>query len=443
MRSSPAHHPGMSPAKKFMSGKFGLLKSAASLALAVSLFFVSFASSGAFPESPPLVIHFDQPLGPVNPRIGFLGGLRDSFPDRLVQPLHPSLWRIGHQFQGRIAGGLTGAVDRVEHLGAAYKLVMSDLIPSGHTNWVKYEADVKKLVEKMGPRSRSIIWEPVNEPDISHKPIEKYYELYAHAFKALREAEPGATICGPGFAYPSHEKYRQFLDYCREHHLECNYLAWHYTGWDPNYPEQANWGLGRLREFIAAYSEQKVREIHCDEWGAGPDKPGRLHPGRAVLWFYYLENVYQVDRACRANWGKADDFLGGIVNAQGEPFPVYHVYRLYAGTKGQTRVAVEGNSKTVACLASQGKDHREVLLGSVAKTTGSVVLKLQGLGGEKLEPELRVIPATNLDAIMPQAEFPLVRDFALEQKDGAWQLTIPTVEENQAYHLILRPAGNR
>ena len=146
-----------------------------------------------------------------------------------------------------------------------------------------------------------------------------------------------------------------FLDYCREHHRECNYLAWHYTGWDPHYPEQARWRLGRLRELIAEYPEQRIREIHCDEWGAGPDKPGRLHPGRAVVWFHYLENVYNVDRACRANWGREDDYLGGLVDADGCPFPVYHVYRLYAGMGGQTRVATEGNSRTIACLASRAQ----------------------------------------------------------------------------------------
>ena len=186
------------------------------------------------------------------------------------------------------------------------------------------------------PQSRRIIWEPVNEPDISYKPIAGYYELYAHAFKALREAEPQAQICGPGFAFPSYDKYRAFLDYCRANHLECNYLAWHYTGWDPAAPEKQKWHLGRLRELQKEYKEQKIREIHCDEWGAGPDKPGRLQPGRAVVWFHYLENVYGVDRACRANWGRQDDYLGGIITSSGEPLPVYHAYRYYGSTKGQT-----------------------------------------------------------------------------------------------------------
>ncbi|MBN2473145.1 MAG: hypothetical protein JXB62_00955 [Pirellulales bacterium] len=293
-----------------------------------------------------------------------------------------SLWRIGHQFRGRIGQGLSAAVDRVESLGSAYKLVMSDLIRSQPTNWAVYEADVKKLVEQVGDRSGTIIWEPVNEPDISHKPIEKYYELYAHAFKALREADPKAQICGPGFAYPAYDKYGSFLDYCRKNNLQCNYLAWHYTGWNSDAPEQAKWQLGKMREFLGEYPDQKIKEIHCDEWGAGPDKPGCLHPGRAIVWFHYLEHVYQVDRACRANWGKTDDYLGGIVTRDHQPHPVYHVYRWYGQTKG--------------------------------------------------------IPGTDLDGILEADQIPLAKGCKLERNGDDATLTIENVEENQAWQIIFR-----
>ena len=120
-------------------------------------------------------------------------------------------------------------------------------------------------------------------------------------FQGVTPGRPRAQICGPGFAFPSYIKYRAFLDYCRSNHLECNALAWHYTGWDPAVPEKQLWQQGRQREFLTEYPEQKIGEIHCDEWGAGPEQPGRLQPGRAAVWFHYLENVYQVDRACRAN----------------------------------------------------------------------------------------------------------------------------------------------
>jgi len=376
-----------------------------------------------------------------------LGGLRDEFPDELIQPLNPALWRIGHQFRGRIKAGLMGAIARVEKLGARYKLVISDLIssvpPRGKEwqdgDWAKYTTSLKKLVAEVGPSAADVIWEPVNEPDIAFKPLEKYYELYGRAFTALREAGKDLDICGPGFAFPSYEKYRAFLNYCRDNKLECNFLAWHYTGWDPHQPEQAKWKLGKMREFLKEYPEQKIKEIHCDEWGAGPDKPGRLHPGLAVIWFYYLEMVYQVDRACRANWGKADDYLGGIVTPQGEPYPVYHAYRWYAAAKGQTRVETAGNSKTLACLASAGEGRREVLLGNTEKDSHEVALELKEPGLKDSFPKLEVwrIPGTGLDQPLAAADIPACRNFVVDKKEDILTVGLPHVEENQAYLLVL------
>ncbi len=393
----------------------------------------------AAPPARTFVVDFSKDGGKTLPRTGFLGGLRDGIPDATIGPLHPSLWRIGHQFRGRIAGGLTVAVDRVEKLGARYKLVMSDLIRSNHEEWPRYEADVRKLVSEVGDRARRIIWEPVNEPDISHKPIQKYYDLYVHAFKALREADPKLEICGPGFAFPSYEKCRQFLDFCRGAKVECNYLAWHYTGWDPDAPERQKWDLGKLPDIIKDYPDQKIREIHCDEWGAGPQKPGRLHPGRAVVWFHYLENVYRVDRACRANWGHEDDYLGGIVNKKGTPHPVYHAYRLYAGLRQHPCVPCEGSDAVMACLAGKGPDRREVLLGSIAKGPQEVHLVLKGLGLAPPRPEVRLIPVDDLEGAMK--EDALVRlgngDFEAKPEAGGIRIVLPKVEENQVYQVRL------
>ncbi|MGA2499020.1 MAG: hypothetical protein ABSH20_14860 [Tepidisphaeraceae bacterium] len=140
-------------------------------------------------EVSPVVITIDcaTDLGKVSPRVGFLGGLRDGTPDEWLRPLDISLWRIGHQFRGRVAGGLAAAVDRVEGLGATYKLVMSDLVKSQPEDWGVYEADVKRLVGQVGiARAQRMIWAPVNEPDLSHKPIEKQIAMNGVAGRKSR-----------------------------------------------------------------------------------------------------------------------------------------------------------------------------------------------------------------------------------------------------------------
>ena len=404
---------------------------------------VAAASSDDAPRS--FVVDFGKDLGKESPRVGFLGGLRDDTPDELIAPLHPSLWRIGHQFNGRIAGKLPGAVERVHKLGAIYKLVMSDLIGTGPKpghDWPSYEDEVKGLVKRVGDSAAAILWEPENEPDAGHKDIAAYFELYGHAFKALREANKELAITGPSFAFPSYTKYKVFLDYCRDHQLECNDLCWHYTGWDPSSPEQQKWQLGKMREFIAEYPDQKIREIQCDEWGAGPDKPsaedpGRLQPGRAVVWFYYLQDVYKVDRACRANWGHADDYLGGIITPKNEPYPAYHAYRFYGSTLGMERVAVEGNDRQMALLAhrsSDGKDS-QLLLGSVAKGTRPVTVELHDPPADPYDVEVRVLPGTHLDTPMTESQVPECKDYKVERREGVLVVTLEKVQENEAYWL--------
>lgn len=398
-------------------------------------------------EPATFTVEVGRESGPVNPRTGFLGGLRDSQPDALIEPLHPSLWRIGHQFRGRIKDGLGGAIIRVNRLGARYKLVMSDLITSwpakgkdwADFDWNRYESDVKKLVAQTGELATSVIWEPVNEPDCNIKPIQKYYELYGHAFKALREANKDLAICGPGYAFPSYDKYRAFLDHCRDHQLECTYVAWHYTSWDPGHPERAKWQLGRFQEFKAAYPAQRIREIHCDEWGAGPDKPGRLHPGRALVWFHCLEDVWQVDRACRANWGDADDYLGGIVTPQGQPYPVYHAYRWYAATKGQTRIAVTGNGLDLACLASKAKDSRTILLGSIRKGTVPVSILMKDDVARPWRVTVRKLGTADPATPITDQDIPVLKEFTIDRQPDGLRITLPQVAENEAYGITLAP----
>ena len=419
------------------------------VALAASFLASPAAGAGAAEaEATPrvLVVDYAAESGKARPVVGFLGGLRDSIPDSLVQPLHPSLWRIGHQFRGRIAGGLPAAIDRVEKLGAKYKLVMSDLITSNHKDWGKmdwarYDADIGRLVKQVGERAGRIIWEPVNEPDISHKPIERYYELYARAFKALRKADARLEICGPGFAFPSYEKTRQFLDYCRASDLECNYLAWHYTGWDPHAPKRQKWRLEELPDLRKQYPKQKIREIHCDEWGAGPAKPGRLHPGRAVVWFHYLENVYKVDRACRANWGKQDDYLGGIVTADAQPHPVWHVYRLYAAARGTTRVRCTGSDRQLACLAAKTKGRREALLGYLGTTAIPVELELRAVGIKDARVDIRAIGTDDLGGILADdADLPQAANCRTRGDNDVLRITFDNVRKNEAYYVTVTPA---
>jgi hypothetical protein len=379
-----------------------------------------------------LTIDFNEELRIVRPLTGFLGGLRDATPDSLLKPLNANAWRMGWQYQNHIVGDITQAIDKVSGLGAQYKLVMSDLI-----GWSPTPEQIQNLVKKVGNRAGTLIWEPDNEPDVNVKPDTAFFKTYVATFKALRAVLPNAQVAGPGYAFPSLEKYRAFLAYCRAHQAEVNILTWHYTGWNPQEPENMHWQLGELRSLISEFPEVKIREIHCDEWGAGPETPGRLEPGRALIWFHYLENVYKLDRAGRANWGGADDYLGGIVDANHKPYPVYHAYRLYGSTLGQTRIATTGGDGTMAALASKSMGRAEILIGSLTSGTQIVNLDLKGAQFQASDFQIKKIPNSKLDSSAPASPLEPVADFRIESILGGTRLILSKVQLNEFYQVMV------
>ena len=132
-------------------------------------------------------------------------------------------------------------------------------------------------------------------------------------------------------------------------------------------------------------------------------------------------------------WRIGHQFRGRI--AQGLPGAIYRAYRYYGSTQGQTGVASEGDDDQIAALGSETRDRFEVLLGSVAKAPAAVALDLKGLPPGTLKLQVHLVPASGLATPLPAENLPLVKDYTSARgKDGV-RVTLPTVHENQAYHL--------
>ena len=111
-------------------------------------------------------------------------------------------------------------------------------------------------------------------------------------------------------------------------------------------------------------------------------------------------------------------------------------------TKGQTRVASEGNDDAIAALGSKSGDRYEVLLGSIAKAPAKVTLDLKGLPANVVVVAVRLLPASNLETPLTAENVPLVTDYSIGRGEDGLRITLGPVEENQAYHLQLRrPVG--
>jgi hypothetical protein len=102
-----------------------------------------------------------------------------------------------------------------------------------------------------------------------------------------------------------------------------------------------------------------------------------------------------------------DNCLGNIVTKDGQPYPSYHVYRMYAQTRGHTRVATEGCDEHFACLASKQRREKgtsfELLVGAVEPVSPvEIVLKGKDVNGATLDAWKIPADAVESDVEKPQ-----------------------------------------
>jgi xylan 1,4-beta-xylosidase len=78
------------------------------------------------------------------------------------------------------------------------------------------------------------IW---NEPDIGERmwkgTQQQYFELYAHATRAIKRYDSSLRVGGPVVANPKGDLGPNFLDYVAEHQLPLDFFAWHRYASDP------------------------------------------------------------------------------------------------------------------------------------------------------------------------------------------------------------------
>jgi hypothetical protein len=333
----------------------------------------------------------------VRPLVGFLHGLGATQPpDRVVVPLHPTLWR----------GSLISAsYDRATALGARYMLVLSDLwgYPGAGwygrqapwVNWEAWSAFVRDLARQN--QSRDLIWDIWNEPDVPYfwtGTEAQYHELYRRAYVAIRqELGPDAIIAGPSVGTYRWDWLTRLLEFCRFADCEVDALTWHEL---PGGRAIASIGedvrrarLGLLRN--PAYAQIGLREIDVGEYVGQADA---LYGAETLDYVAQLENA-GVKRASHACWYEPsgtdachEGTLDGLLTATSlRPRAPWWALRWYA-RGAASRVRSWSADPAIAIVAAAAVDprHAEVELGYVdthdrdlpAKT--DVRVELAGVG---------------------------------------------------------------
>lgn len=185
-------------------------------------------------------------------------------------------------------------------------------------------------------RSRGVIWEIWNEPNIHHwrpKPNARDYATLAlAAAKAVRAADPEATIVAPGSAGFPWMFFQELFEAGLLDHL--NAVTVHPYRADRHGPETVDKDYSRLRALIGHYTSAGRNPIPIlnSEWGYSTNDPGGLplETQAAFIARQYLVNLYhEVPISIWYDWkndGRDRSELQhnfGIVTTGREPKPSY------------------------------------------------------------------------------------------------------------------------
>lgn len=402
--------------------------------------------------APTITVDFSTQESGVLSMSGFLHGISPEKPmDSLLRPLQPKLWRLRD----------LAFYDRLIGVGARVELMVSDTWgypfqkwKPPYENYMKWENHIRKLVRDS--KNKRIIWDIWNEPNGGIPPFwngtrVQLFQTYERAYRVLREElGPTAMIGGPSVADYDRDYIIEFLEYCRAHGVEVNFLSWHELfKADDDIPSIASHLRDARRNMInnPRYKSLNIREIHINE-AIGPKSYYR--PGDIVGYLYYLEKG-RADAASKACWTSfensvdCNDNLDGLIDPHtDQPRAAWWVYKIYAdGFKA--RIRTRSTKPNVVALASKStaSQKAQILLGSFLlpkypSTYSSINLKLNNLAAtynhKNIHWTLYKIPNKSKEAI---SQLMPIKEDAAAVINGRAQISLPSMNLHEAYLLTL------
>jgi xylan 1,4-beta-xylosidase len=435
---------------------------ALSLSLALSLSSAAYGQSSSYAQQHKATVTVDfaaQELG-IHSVSGFLHGASSKNmmqpPDKMVAPLRPKLWR-----------GTPDMYERAVRAGGRLEVIVSDTwgYPfqkdntnrSPYENYTKWENHVRKLAREN--KDKPILWDIWNEPNGGEPAFwkgsrEQLFETYGRAYRVLREElGPNVLIGGPSTAEYDRDYIVAFLEYCKAHNLEVNFLSWHeLVGADKNPSIIADHLIDARKNFVnnPVYKSLNIKEIHINE---SVGYLTQYQPGDIVSYLYYLEKG-RADAASKACWPDSqssancfNNTLDGLLTPKSfEPRAAWWVYKIYADGV-DSRVKSESTDPRVVALASnaRGSQKAQVLIGysnyQGSPTSKSITLKLQnlqalGLKGNKNKVYLELHRLSDSQEKTVKSMVVAKRE-KLTISNGQAQASIPSFGVHEAYFLTI------
>ena len=240
------------------------------------------------------------------------------FPDASADPDNPASYRFGPTDE---------LITSIVNVGARVLFRVgrsegADPIPPA--NFDHYAAVVKHIVLHYnkgwanGFHYAIRYWEIWNEPDLgklfwSGTP-EQYVDLYTKLARAIKEADPEASVGGPAIARPNdHTGYRDdFMRTLQVNHVPLDFYSWHWYATDSNDPRDFVRIAQDLRTRLDSSGLQKTQSF-LTEWNYGLSDP----PPSPVVRASFITSalIYMLDAPIdAATLYRADNVFGADGN---------------------------------------------------------------------------------------------------------------------------------
>jgi xylan 1,4-beta-xylosidase len=245
------------------------------------------------------------------------------------------------------------------------------------TNWAGWERLVYELVRHYKEKGTGIrYWEIGNEGDIGAAwgcpyrfTPETYTVFYQHTARAIRRANPEASVGGPALARHTSPILPARLSFCERGGAPLDFVSWHNYSSDPDSFTQS---IRYVKALLSNYPSLRAETI-LDEWNTSIGNPSldpRFQPCfiAEVTWrmveagldyanYYQIRDYYVDPRVMSflpwwspADWNRTSLKLG-LFDFQNVVRPAYYLFRLLSRLTGN-RIEVECPDSSVHGLAS-------------------------------------------------------------------------------------------
>lgn len=236
----------------------------------------------------------------------------------------------------------------------------------------------EKMRDRFPDIDKMLQYIPINESTpIKVSGSKNYNEAWKIYYKAIKEADPNATVVGPNHAYdPSYNEMLGFLNFCKTNDCLPDVITWH----ELQVSDLNNLNINNTNNSIQRYRSAardagvEEKQVVINEYADFADCGV---PGRLVNWIARLEDnqVY----GCLPFWHQANNLNDLAANAnQGNG--AWWVYKWYGDMSGKTLGVEQSNTSVEGFygVASYDKNKRSasVLCGG---TDGEAIVKLDNI----------------------------------------------------------------